>query len=456
MSNIPLEYKVSSALTRTMRIKLILLCAAGFLLFLSAFKFLSRQYLHHVKEQANKKYFIARANNYKLRINNFLDFYNYNNIDQLRSSRSNYNKLYLPSGGSILYAVLSDLKGFVILHSDSSQEGSRINIANNISESIAKNKDLKINGTVQNVCDVLLPFVHHGETQGVLRIGYITKFIHLPISYPEIITRKGIKYAYFTLYIFIALAIVLIWAVSLFLENNANMISREQQKNNRHQLEIIGAGIVHEVKNSLNGIRMNIQMLQDKFVKLPPEVKESFIKKAERIQREAGRTSDMLNEFLTYAKPGRFEPKPTNLSALLNEIAQSFEPECKKRNVELICNCSREMSSVIADSKRLRHGITNLLLNSFEAINKDGKIFLKGEIANNKAKISVEDDGGGMDAKTEKKSFEVFYSTKSQGSGLGLSIVKKVALSHSGKVIINNYPGKGCKFTITFPVTGHG
>jgi len=60
-----------------------------------------------------------------------------------------------------------------------------------------------------------------------------------------------------------------------------------------------------------------------------------------------------------------------------------------------------------------------------------------------------------MDTKTEKKSFEVFYSTKPQGSGLGLSIVKKVALSHSGKVIINNYPGKGCKITITFPAIDH-
>ncbi|MCK5851456.1 HAMP domain-containing histidine kinase [bacterium] len=326
---------------------------------------------------------------------------------------------------------------------------------NNLSECTANNKDLRINGTVQKICDVLLPFVRHGSTQGVLRIGYVKKIIQPPIGHLEIITHEAIRRAYYVLYIFIALAIVLIWGVSLFLENQARIINLEQQKTNRRQLEVIGAGIVHEVKNALNGIRMNIQMLQDKFEKLPPELKESFSKNAERIQREAGRTSDMLSEFLTYAKPGRFNPSPTNILALLHEIAQSFESEYKKRNIDFICECSSEMTSIIADSRQLRHGITNLLWNSLEAVDKDGKIILKGELSNGKAKISVEDDGGGMDTKTEKKSFEVFYSTKSQGSGLGLSIVKKVALSHSGKVTINNYRGKGCKFTIIFPVTNH-
>jgi len=453
MPDTNIDYPLSSAFTRAMRIKLILLCAAGFFLFLSAFKFMSRQYLHHVKEQTNKKYYIALAGNYKLRINNLLDFCNYNNIDQLKLSASNYKKL--PSGGGVLYAVLTDLNGFVILHSDSSQEGSRIKIMNKLSESVAKNKDLNINGTVQQVCDVLLPFVRHGNTQGVLRIGYVKKIIKPPISYPEIITREAIKYAYLILYIFIALAIVLIWCVSLFLEHLANKINREQQKTNHRQLEIIGAGIVHEVKNSLNGIRMNIQMLQDQFEKLPSDLRKSFSKKAERIQREAGRTSEMLSEFLTYAKPGRFNPAPTNFPALLNEISQSFEPECKKRRIELTCECSSEMTSIIADSQQLRHGITNLLWNSLEAINEGGKISLKGELSNNKVQISVEDDGGGMNSETRQKSFDVFYSTKLQGAGLGLSIVKKVAISHGGEVMIYNTPGQGCKFTIIFPQGSH-
>ena len=457
MSDNNVEYTVSSALTRTMRFKLILLCAAGFLLFLSAFQFLSRQYLHHIEDQAEKKFYISRAKNFRSHVDSFLDIYGFTEIEQLSLQTRNYNKLYFTRSGDVLYAVLSDLNGFVILHSDNSQEGSRINIPNDkdiFSGYVVKNSDIKIKGNVQKVCDVTLPVVLSGTTQGVLRIGYARTGLR-PIHDTEITARAAIRYAYIVLLVFIVLSIVLIWCVSFFLERHAGKISREQQKKNRQQLEIIGAGIVHEVKNSLNGIRMNIQMLQDKFEKLPPELKESFSKNAERIQREAGHTSDMLSEFLTYAKPGKFNPAPTNIPALLNEIAQSFESECKKRNIKFICECSSEMTSITADSRQLRHGVTNLLWNSLEAVDKDGKIILKGEFSGHKAKISVEDDGGGMDTETEGKSFEVFYSTKAQGSGLGLSIVKKVALSHGGKVITDNHPGKGCKFTIIFPVTDH-
>jgi len=457
MPNTNIEYTVSSALTRTMRIKLILLCAAGFLLFLSGFQFLSRQYLRYTSIQAENKYYISRANNFKFNINFFLNKYRCSNIDQLSLNDLEHKMLYSAPYCDFLYAGLYDLNGHVISHPHRSQEGLQINTLNSknlFPSNIVQNSTVNVNGTIQKVCDITLPFILNGTTQGVIRAGYARNRPRPPL-YTEVMARKAIRYAGIVLVVFIALAIVLIWVVSLFLENNANMISREQQKTNRLQLEIIGAGIVHEVKNSLNGIRMNIQMLQDKFIKLPPELKESFSNKAERIQREAGRTSDMLNEFLTYAKPGRFDPKPTNLSALLNEIAQSFEPECEKRNVKLICNCSPEMSLVIADSRRLRHGISNLLLNSFEAVNKNGNIILKGELSNDKVKISVEDNGGGMNAEAKKKSFEVFYSTKPQGSGLGLSIVKKVALSHGGKVIVDNFPNKGCKFTIVFPVIKH-
>ena len=457
MSNNSIKYTIPSTFTRSMRVKLILLCAAGFMLFLSAFKFLNRRYLHRIECKAEDRYYATEARKLRYRIDSFLDFYGYTDIEQLKLPVSNHNKLYFTRSGRVLYVILSDLNGFVILHSDRSQEGSRISVSNTkniFSGCVVQNSSVKINGTVQKVCDVTLPIVLAGTTQGVLRVGYARTGVR-PMLDTEITARVAIKYAYIVLLIFIGLAIVLIWCVSLFLEFHANKISREQQKSNRRQLEIIGAGIVHEVKNSLNGIRMNIQMLQEKFEELPSGLKESFTKKAERIQREAGRTSDMLNEFLTYAKPGRFEPKPTNLSALLNEITQSFEPECKKRNIELICYCSDELTSVTADSRQLRHGITNLLLNSFEAVDKDGKIVLKGELSNNKIKISVEDNGGGMNAEAAKKSFEVFYSTKTQGSGLGLAIVKKVAVSHGGKVIVDNSPGKGCKFTITFPIISH-
>ena len=443
-------YPERHGLSRRTRVKLTLLCAAGFLFLLSLFRFASNEYLKYVSRQAEKSYFISQAMHLRYRFDAFLDAYGYSDIQQLKLPENDHSKLYFTHGKNILYIMLSDLNGFVIIHSDRIQEGTRIKITNPVVNR-ADNSSVKINGVAQNVCNVTLPFVFAGSTQGVLRVGYSRKGVR-PLLDIEIIIRKAIKYTYLVLVVFILLAVALIWLVSAFLEFRAKKINKEQHQANLRQLEIIGAGIVHEVKNALNGIKMNIQMLQEQFEKLPSDLQSSFAKKAERIQSEAARTSEMLSEFLMYAKPGRFEPKPTNLQALLEEIAQSFEPECKKRNIILTCESKHGITSVNIDGKQLRHGVTNLIWNAIEAVGSNGKISLRGEIYKNNIIISVEDTGGGMSADAEKKSFDVFYSTKPQGAGLGLSIVRKVAAAHGGKVSLDNSPGNGCNFSIILPI----
>jgi len=352
-------------LSRRTRVKLTLLCAAGFLFLLSLFRFASNEYLKYVSRQAEKSYFISQAMHLRYRFDAFLDAYGYSDIQQLKLPENDHSKLYFTHGKNILYIMLSDLNGFVIIHSDRIQEGTRIKITNPVVNR-ADNSSVKINGVAQNVCNVTLPFVFAGSTQGVLRVGYSRKGVR-PLLDIEIIIRKAIKYTYLVLVVFILLAVALIWLVSAFLEFRAKKINKD-------------------------------------------------------------------------------------LQALLEEIAQSFEPECKKRNIILTCESKHGITSVNIDGKQLRHGVTNLIWNAIEAVGSNGKISLRGEIYKNNIIISVEDTGGGMSADAEKKSFDVFYSTKPQGAGLGLSIVRKVAAAHGGKVSLDNSPGNGCNFSIILPI----
>ena len=219
---------------------------------------------------------------------------------------------------------------------------------------------------------------------------------------------------------------------------------------NEKQLALIGVGIAHEVKNSLNGIAMNAQLLQDSFEQLPFEEKGKYLKKIDRIQKESARTGKMLNEFLSYAKPGKFTPKPVNIFTLLGDIAKFFEPECRTRNIKLDFRCSRELTNVNADEQQLRHCISNLLWNAINAVDTEGEILLEGESHKNKVVIKITDSGGGMDSETEDRAFELFYSTRRQGAGLGLSIAQRVAKSHGGKITFENRKGEGCTFILTF------
>ena len=79
-----------------------------------------------------------------------------------------------------------------------------------------------------------------------------------------------------------------------------------------------------------------------------------------------------------------------------------------------------------------------------------GQILLEGELQKNKVIIKITDTGGGMDSETEKRAFELFYSTRAQGAGLGLSIARRVAESHGGEITFENREGEGCTFVLAF------
>jgi two-component system sensor histidine kinase HydH len=224
-----------------------------------------------------------------------------------------------------------------------------------------------------------------------------------------------------------------------------------ERRSGEQTIEVIGMGIAHEVKNALNGIGMNAQLVQQQCAAMPEDRRASLLKKIARIEDEAARTGAMLGEFLTYAKPAEFKPAPVNLVALLDDLAQFFEQACRARAITVSCSCHQSLTAVMADEQLLRHGLTNLMWNAIHAVEKDGTVALKGERRGDAVVLSVADTGGGIEPDRVAKVFDVFFSTKPRGAGLGLSIVQRVARMHGGDVVLDNRPGDGCTFTITFP-----
>ncbi len=445
----------SSAVTRSFRIRLTLLCAAVFALFFAAFYFVSRAYLQRIELESSECRFLERAKDVRFRVETFLDFNGYTEIRQLYTDDGDDSQHpILARGESFLYVFVMDVNGFVVLHSDRSQEGTRLSAFRqdtgvSVREEI-QHSHVKVDGVLRQVHDVSVPLALAGLTQGVLRVGYLHTD-QLPPHETAVVARTTRNHALVVLAIFLLLAVALVWRLSSVLARRHEAETQQQRQNNEQQLELIGAGIVHEVKNSLNGIKMNAQLLQDQLTRVSGDVRDAFSKKVERIQHEATRTGDMLSEFLSYTKPAEFTPAPLNIAALLDDLAHFFEPECHKRRIQLRCECGPGLTGVFADEQQLRHGISNLLWNAIQAVDMDGWIALKGEHAGNRVCISVADSGGGMSPEEADKAFEVFHSTKPQGAGLGLSIVRRVALDHGGPVTLDNRTGDGCTFTISFP-----
>ena len=378
-------------------------------------------------------------------------------IQQLENSNdSGMPELFAGAPPAVKFAMLVDTSGRVIQNADPMQAGSMKDIAGSFErafhgESCVEHFDVIVGGEKTDVINVTVPFKLDGVIRGALRMGF-SKAVIKPLFYREK-AGKGIRRIGA---LFIALIVVVFLVYSIYIyqvfERHYAALVHERDRLAKQQIELIGTGIVHEIKNSLNGIRMNAQLLQDSLDSLSEAQRKKLQRKVERIQNEAARTGTVLSEFLTYAKPAEFSPAYMNVAALVDDLAQFFEPECRQRNITISQSCSEGLTNVYADEQLLRHGISNLLWNAIQAVDADGEIRLNGKRIQDKARISVSDTGGGMDVEIARKAFDVFFSTKPKGIGLGLSIVQRVAAMHQGTVQIDNQPGTGCTIAIQFSI----
>ena len=349
----------------------------------------------------------------------------------------------------IKYACVMDRSGFVVLHTDKTREGkhSEFEAAAVDRVSVRHTTVHVADGAPISVFDVTCPVHLDGRVQGMVRVG----FAH-PTGGPRAVDYRVARQVRTMMG---AVSLALLLAVMLLarrcVQREHETVARADAGQSMRQLELIGTGFAHEIKNALNGIRMNAQLLRDQLEKQLGREAEPHVRKIARIEREAARTGAVVNDFLLYAKPAAFRPAVVNLTALLEDLAQFFDAECRARQITLTPALDQGLAHVIADEQQLRHAVSNLLWNAIHAIGSGGAITLAAHRRADEVLISVADTGGGVDAAVEQQIFDAFFTTKQDGVGLGLCIVQRVAEQHSGAVSLQNNPGRGCTFTLSFP-----
>ncbi len=383
---------------------------------------------------------------YTLHVNGYRD------IQELRAAQrpANTRPLFAAVDRSTVYALIMDLRGVIVVHmNDPAQEGTHMDVpafaqaGTNWTPQLGELRVL-LGGTPRHVIDVCMPLRMGGVVQGIMRVGYLAP----PLTQPGL-RRQMLA------------GVLAVGAAALGCGLGAAWHLRRQARVNRQALQqqcvtverelaLVGAGIVHEVKNALNGMRMNADLLQEAVAPLPDAPREKAGKKIARIQHEAARTGELLSEFLSYTKPPAFAPAPMNLAALLDDCALYFEPQCRARSVTLQCQCAPALAAITADAGLLRQAVTNLVWNALQAVPDHGTIRMHATLQDAEVCIHVADTGGGMTPDVARQAFTAFFSTKPHGAGLGLAMVQRVARSHGGDVRLDNRPGDGCTFTIHF------
>jgi signal transduction histidine kinase len=221
----------------------------------------------------------------------------------------------------------------------------------------------------------------------------------------------------------------------------------------------LASAIAHEIRNPLNYINLTLDHLQASFAPDDQQKQKKFESLTKQLKSEVGRINDRITEFLNYSRPPKLHPEPLNLAAIARDALRIFEAQTAETNVDTSVQAHGDVPSVIADAESLRSALTNLIINSLQAMDGTGgkvTITVSGEENGKRARIDVTDTGRGIVPEDISKVFEPYFSTKETGTGLGLAIVKKAIDDHHGTITVKSKTGEGTTFTITLPVSESG
>jgi len=209
------------------------------------------------------------------------------------------------------------------------------------------------------------------------------------------------------------------------------------------------SGVAHEVKNPLNAMRIHLELLKARLGTSQLAVRENV----DVIAQEIVRLDRVVQGFLKFVRPEEIRLAPVPVEALLAEAARLMAPEANRAGVRIAQDVAPDLPPVAGDAELLQQALTNLVTNSIQAMPKGGTVTLGARIGPDGAvEIRVADEGVGIAAQDLEKIFRLYYTTKSQGSGIGLSMVYRTVQMHDGRVDVESEVDRGTVMILTLPV----
>lgn len=229
------------------------------------------------------------------------------------------------------------------------------------------------------------------------------------------------------------------------------IIATEEQLRRAEKLSTLGemsAVLAHEIRNPLGSIRGTAEILRDDYKVGDP--KHEFIE----IQiKETERINHLVEDFLRMARPQFSEMKSCSLAEELETIVTLTHNDATKRGVGLVLETlDDDMYYILGNGEKLRQAFLNIVLNALQATGSGGTVTITAKKCGDKIEIVFKDSGSGISEESLEHIFEPFYTTKVDGTGLGLAVTKKIVEAHAGTIVIESEIGKGTTVIVRLPV----
>lgn len=223
-------------------------------------------------------------------------------------------------------------------------------------------------------------------------------------------------------------------------------------------LGTLAAGLAHEIKNPLGGIKGSAQLLQEELGENKGLTEYTAV-----IIRETERVNRLITELLDFANPRKISLRPINIHKILDDNIFLMSEVSKKKGIVVYKEFDPSLPMINGDREGLSQVFLNIIKNAIEAVDRGGRLsvstrmgtdyqMIEGKDRKGIIVVEVSDNGKGMTEKTLESLFTPFFSTKKNGNGLGLAISHRILTEHKGHIKIKSILGEGTTVSVTLPV----
>jgi signal transduction histidine kinase len=239
--------------------------------------------------------------------------------------------------------------------------------------------------------------------------------------------------------------------------------SKSEYLKQLEELSKLTGALAHEIKNPLSTIKINLKLVSEDLEgsdiarfgksseKTDPRLARA-LRKIAVIQKETDRLEQILNGFLRYIDRTELQPASVDINSLISDMVDFYSPQARSHSITIRQGLYNEPLVCRVDADMLKQVVLNLFINAQQAMSGGGELIVRTNRQKKNAIIQISDTGSGIAPDKLPEVFDVYYSSRPQGSGLGLPTAKKIIEAHKGTINVDSELGKGTSFTIELPI----
>lgn len=211
------------------------------------------------------------------------------------------------------------------------------------------------------------------------------------------------------------------------------------------------SGVAHEVKNPINAIVIHLEILRERLLQLDPETKRHM----DVITNEIHRLDRVVKTLVDFSRPIELRLRELDLRKLCEDVVALARPEAAQHNVQIVLNSTHTPLLARADEDLLKQALLNVVINGVQAMPDGGELKVTAAARGETAVLEIEDEGAGIPPEVRDKIFNLYFTTKKTGSGIGLAMTYRVLQLHNGALEFESAVGEGTTFRFVLPLLAH-